>query len=112
MIKAGSNKSHLFRAVSFILAGVLSIVCLAGCANNISGGSEGEKYQNITVYSSTGVEIYSYTGKASVLDKSSGFIKFKDAGDKDHTIYYDGGTCVINEIDEQSNSDNSSKVEE
>lgn len=112
MIKVGSKKLHLFRAVLFILVWVLSIVCLTGCANSISGGSEGEKYQNITVYSSTGVEIYSYTGNASVLDNSSGLIKFKDEGGKEHTIHYDGGTCVINEIDEQSNGDNSSKSEE
>lgn len=112
MIKVRSKKSDLCQAISFVIVGVLSIMCLTGCARNMSGGSESEKYQNITVYSSTGVEVYSYTGKASILDKSSGLIKFKDEGDKEHTVYYNDGTCVINEIDEQSNIDSSSKVEE
>lgn len=96
-----------------VLLSLFLMSVLVGCA---SGGiASEEKNLNITVYSSSGVELYSYTGRAKVIDEGSGLIKFKDKDDREHTVHFDGGSCIINEVDDSEGNDtksDSSQIEE
>lgn len=54
--------------------------------------------REITVYSSTGAEIWRFKGKFDI-DYSDGRILFDDENDIRHTIYFENGTVIVNELD-------------
>ena len=89
----------------FLLVTIISImttVAFSSCASwertkkdwesETGNGLERE----LRVYSSTGEEIYSFTGKFDI-DYTEERILFDDEDGKRHTIYFKGGAVVINE---------------
>ncbi len=54
-------------------------------------------HREVIVYSSTGEEIWRFEGKCDI-NYSSGRILFDDENNKRHTIYFESGTVIVNEI--------------
>lgn len=79
------------------------VLTLTGCAScdrwkksmdsEYNGGLERE----VIVYSATGEEIWRFSGKFDI-DCSDGRLLFDDENNKRHTIYFQNGTVIINEI--------------
>ncbi len=95
-----SKVIKVFAAVAAALALVTLTGCGASCArfqktwdSNMDGGLNRE----IVVYSATGDEVWRFSGKFDV-EYSSGRILFDDENNKRHTIYFENGTVIINEI--------------
>lgn len=83
---------------------VASVVTFSGCGaswerqkkdwdSEFSNGLNRE----VVVYSATGVEIWRFTGKFDV-DFSENRVLFDDENNMRHTIYFQNGTVIVNEI--------------
>jgi uncharacterized lipoprotein YehR (DUF1307 family) len=53
--------------------------------------------REVIVYSSTGEEIWRFEGKIDI-DYTDERILFDDENNKRHTIYFKGGTVIVNEL--------------
>lgn len=79
------------------------VLSLTGCSScdrwNKSMDSEfgNGLLREVIVYSATGEEIWRFKGKFDI-DYSSGRILFDDENNKRHTVYFQNGTIIINEI--------------
>lgn len=85
------------KIIAVVLACILIIVSVTGCAD-----MNNEPDREVIVYSAAGEEIWRFEGKFNVRSFSAsyadGYFLFKDENGKNHSIYFENGTVIINEI--------------
>lgn len=87
-----------------ISALVASVTVLSGCGaswerqkKNWDSEFSGGLNREIIVYSATGAEVWRFTGKFDI-NFSEGRILFDDENNMRHTVYFQNGTVIVNEI--------------
>lgn len=91
------------KITAIALISFMTIAMLTGCASwdRFKKSQESEwgngLNREVIVFSATGEEIWRFEGKCDI-DYSSERILFDDENNKRHTIYFKGGTVIVNEI--------------
>ena len=102
--KGGESLKVKIKKAVLIAALVASVTVLSGCGANWERQKKnwdseflGGLNREIIVYSATGAEVWRFIGKFDV-DFSEGRILFDDENNMRHTVYFQNGTVIVNEI--------------